>query len=259
MMKEQVVRRFAEIFGQDPELLVYAPGRANLIGEYTDYNEGWVFPRALSMGTYLAVRCRNDTILRTVSPRFDAEDQVDLRDLQFQERLRWTRFVRGVAVLLIDRGCDLVGADILVDSELPVSSGLSSAAALELGIAIALTTLADHALDCVALARLGQQVENEIMGVQSGLMDQFAIVCGIADHALLIDCRTVTIDPIQIPATVRVRVLDRAVSRTLVGVPSTISDGKNVRRPCKHYKPFSHHYKHYAMSRLICSILVQHT
>ena len=119
--------------------------------------------------------------------------------------------------MLREIGCELPGAEVLIDSDLPIGAGLSSSASLELGIAVAFTTLADYAIDAATLARLGQRVENEIVGVRSGIMDQLAIALAIAGHALLIDCRSRATQPVPIPHDVRILVLDSAVPRTLAG------------------------------------------
>jgi galactokinase len=208
---------FARVFGAPPEVLVRSPGRVNLIGEHTDYNDGWVFPAALDLGTALAVRRRNDGVLRTIAPRLNGEDETHVDDLRPRNGPEWTRFVRGVTALLREIGCPIAGADLLIDGDLPLGAGLSSSASLELGVAAALMTLASYPIDRTALARLGQRVENEIVGVQSGIMDQLAVACGVAGHALLIDCRTFASEPVPLPPEVRMLVLDSAVPRTLAG------------------------------------------
>lgn len=208
---------FTTTFGSAPAVIVDSPGRVNLIGEHTDYNDGWVFPAALDIGTNIAARPRDDGTLQVVVKRFDGRDEAALDDLQPQAGPEWTRYIRGVAWMLRERGVPLVGADLLIDGDMPLSSGLSSSAALELGVAVALTTLVDTTIDRVELARLGQRVENEIVGVNSGIMDQMAVACGLADHALLIDCRSYAFAPTPIPPNVRVIVLDSAVPRTLAG------------------------------------------
>src|SRR5205823_4131413 len=119
------------------------------------------------------------------------------------------------AALLREVGCALSGADLLIDGDLPLRSGLSSSASLELGVAVALMALAGCPIDRKALARLGQRVENEIVGVQSGIMDQLAVACGVAGHALLIDCRSLAAEPVALPTDVRILVLDSAVPRKL--------------------------------------------
>jgi galactokinase len=208
---------FACVFGAPPDVLVRSPGRVNLIGEHTDYNDGWVFPAALNLGTVIAVRRRTDGVLRTIAPRMNGEDEAHVDDLRPRDGPEWTRFVRGVAALLHETGCPSAGADLLIDGDLPLGSGLSSSASLELGVAVALMTLAGCPIERTALARLGQRVENEIVGVQSGIMDQLAVACGVAGHALLIDCRTFVSEPVPLPPEIRMLVLDSAVPRTLAG------------------------------------------
>lgn len=216
-MREQISDRFRRRFGREPQVIVRSPGRVNVIGEHTDYNAGWVFPAALEQGTWIAAAPRPDRALQTVARRMGAEDSADLGDLRPLEREGWARYVRGVAWLLSQQGCPLSGADLLIDGDLPLGSGLSSSASLELGVAVALATLAGCSWEPKALARLGQRVENEIVGVNSGIMDQLAVACGVAGHALLIDCRSYEVEPVVLPASVRLLVLDSAVPRTLAG------------------------------------------
>ena len=147
----------------------------------------------------------------------NGEDEAHVDDLRPRDGPEWARFVRGVAALLRETGCFISGADLLIDGDLPLGSGLSSSASLELGVAVALMTLAGWPIEPTALARLGQRVENEIVGVQSGIMDQLAVACGVAGHALLIDCRTFATEPVPLPPEVRMLVLDSAVPRTLAG------------------------------------------
>jgi galactokinase len=213
----QTGERFAQRFGAPQELTVYSPGRVNLIGEHTDYNDGYVFPAALALGTVVAARRREDGVLHTVAARMDGEDTADLTDLRPAEGPEWARFVRGVAALLIQDGYALYGADLYIDGDLPLSSGLSSSASLEVGVAAALLSLAGTDLDRKALARLGQRVEHEIIGVQCGIMDQLAVACGVAGHALLIDCRTLDVRPVPLPPEAALLVLDSAIPRTLAG------------------------------------------
>ncbi|HOU41547.1 MAG TPA: galactokinase [Promineifilum sp.] len=212
-----LTERFTAAFGAPPQLIVRSPGRVNLIGEHTDYNDGWVFPAALDMGTVIAARRREDGQLRSVAARLGEEDAAPLTDLRPREEPGWTRYIRGVAALLLADGQPLSGADLLIDGDLPLGSGLSSSASLELGVATALLGLAGVAIERTALARLGQRVENEIVGLQSGIMDQLAVAGGVAGHALLIDCRSYAVRPVALPASVRVLVLDSAAPRTLAG------------------------------------------
>jgi galactokinase len=217
MTDEGLRERFRRAFDDRPQLIVRSPGRVNLIGEHTDYNDGWVLPAALDLGTDVAARARDDGILWVVAPRLHGEDRVPLDDLRPAEGPEWTRYVRGSAALIMESGCDLPGADLLIDSDLPIGAGLSSSASLELGVAVALLTLAGTSRAAVWLARLGQRVENEIVGVRSGIMDQLAVAGGVAGHAVLIDCRSLSVEPVPIPGRARILILDSAVPRTLAG------------------------------------------
>src|SRR6476661_9360311 len=115
MDERQLSDHFLRVFGAPPDVLVRSPGRVNLIGEHTDYNDGWVFPAALNLGTVIAVRHRNDGVLRTIAPRMHGEDEAQVDDLRPRDGPEWTRFVRGVAALLRETGCRIPGADLLID------------------------------------------------------------------------------------------------------------------------------------------------
>jgi galactokinase len=217
MTDQQLREQFDRTFGGQPDLIVRSPGRVNLIGEHTDYNDGWALPIALDVGTDVAARRRDDRILRIAAPQLAATDEMPVDDLRPRHGSEWTRYVRGIAALLRETGCQLPGADVLIEGDLPIGAGLSSSASLELAVAVAFAALAGHQVDGVALARLGQRVENEIVGVRSGIMDQLAIALGVAGHALRIDCRSLETEAVRIPPGVRILVLDSAVPRTLAG------------------------------------------
>ncbi|MET8151354.1 galactokinase [Actinoplanes sp. NPDC049668] len=209
--------RFERAFGAPADLIVYSPGRINMLGEHTDYNDGWALPAALDIGTDIAVRHRTHGLLRVHALRFDATDERPLTDLQPGDGPEWTRYVRGCAAVLRDAGHHLDGADLMIAGDLPLGSGLSSSASLELGVLAALLSLTGETPEPTELARLAQRVENEIVGVHSGIMDQLAVASGVAGHLLLIDCRSLDVDPVPLPADVRVLILDSAVPRTLAG------------------------------------------
>jgi galactokinase len=208
---------FSAVYGHSAVTVVRSPGRVNLIGEHTDYNEGFVFPAALDLGTTVAVRPRSDRQLNSYAARLGRADSAELDDLLSGDVPGWARYVRGTAALLLQSGIALPGADLLIDGDLPMGSGLSSSASLELGVAQALLTLAGRTLSVTELAQLGRRVENEVIGLRSGIMDQLAVAGGVAGHALLIDCRSYAMTPVAIPADLRVLVLDSAAPRTLAG------------------------------------------
>ncbi|MGB9723429.1 MAG: galactokinase [Chloroflexia bacterium] len=206
---------FRRHFGALPEVVAFAPGRVNLIGEHTDYNEGWVLPAALDLGTLVAARKRPDGRLRMVALRLAASDEAALAELRPPGGPGWSRYIRGVAALLVEAGCVISGADLLIDGDLPLEAGLSSSASLELGVALALASLAGCSIEPRALARLCRRAENEFAGVPCGIMDQMAVALGRAGHALLLDCRTLEIEPVPFPPEARLLIVDSGVPRAL--------------------------------------------
>ncbi len=178
-------------FGRAPQGSVRAPGRVNLIGEHTDYNNGFVLPIAINRYTTAAFARTGDHLIRIVSCEANGQVQFDLRDALQTGDLAWGNYCIGVAAGLIERGCELVGLDILLSSDVPVGSGLSSSAALEVAVAFALLAGAD-AVGSVPdreLALLCQRAENEYAGAPCGIMDQTIAVMGQAGKATLLDCK----------------------------------------------------------------------
>lgn len=181
--------KFLTRFGVEPRIFA-APGRVNLIGEHTDYNQGFVLPFAIDKRTLVAIAERPTGMLNVVSLTIDRSAQIDLNAPIASTDRSWTAYVRGMATVLARRGVRINGADVLIDSDIPFGAGLSSSAALEvaLGTAFAAVSQARVPLKDVALA--GQQVENEFVGVKSGVMDQLASALGREGHLVLIDCRS---------------------------------------------------------------------
>jgi len=212
---ESVADSFISAFGSMPAVVAEAPGRVNLIGEHTDYNEGWVLPAALTLGTAVAARIRSDRQLRVISRRLDAEDHADLDNLRPADGPEWTRYVRGMAQMLVDFGCEVPGAEVLIDGDLPLGAGLSSSASLELAVGAALADLAGDRIDPKKMAQLGRRAENEIVGVQTGLMDQLAVALGRKGHALLIDCRSLDAATVPVPGEARILILDTGARRSV--------------------------------------------
>ena len=190
-MKEKIYKRFQEIFGAEGEIGVYfAPGRVNLIGEHTDYNGGHVFPCALTIGTYGAVRKRNDNKLRFYSMNFEHLNVIEssLDDLTPRKNAGWTNYPKGVMWALREKGYEIpCGIDLMLFGNIPNGSGLSSSASVEVLTGYILNDLFDLGISNQDLAFLGQFSENNFNGVNCGIMDQFAIAMGKKDHAIFLD------------------------------------------------------------------------
>ncbi|MFD2334050.1 galactokinase [Cohnella sp. GCM10020058] len=188
-LREQFITRLGE--GESDIRIFAAPGRVNLIGEHTDYNGGAVFPAALTFGTTLLIRPREDRQLHLASTNFPQSRLVPADDLVFSEEDDWTNYPKGVVWELAQRGISLSrGYDILYHGEIPNGAGLSSSASIEVVTAFALLTLEGRKTDTVEIALWSQHAENEFVGVKCGIMDQFAVANGRKDHAILLDCDT---------------------------------------------------------------------
>jgi galactokinase len=206
---EALAHDFAARFGRTPR--VYrAPGRVNLIGEHTDYNDGFVMPMALDRSTWVAAAPRGDRTIVVRSKELDEEQTLDLDASPVGPTGRWTDYVRGVAMVL-----DSSGADMLIASDVPIGAGLSSSAALEVACASALVDLADGILDPTTLAQVCQRAEHEFAGTQCGIMDQMIACYGRAGHALLLDTRSLACTFVPMPSTVRVLVCNTMVRHEL--------------------------------------------
>jgi galactokinase len=186
-----------------------APGRVNLIGEHTDYNDGFVLPMAIDLECRVRSRRRDDGAVRAVSA--NAEGQVEAG----QEGPAWGRYVTAVASGLAERGRPAAGADLEIDSTVPVGAGLSSSAALEVAVALALCDVASFALSPLELARACQEAEQQASGVPCGIMDQLASISGRAGCAVLIDCRSLEVEPIPLPDDVAVVVVHSGLPRVV--------------------------------------------
>ncbi|HCX31409.1 MAG TPA: galactokinase [Blastocatellia bacterium] len=189
-------RAFRELYG-NPARLFSAPGRVNLIGEHTDYNDGFVLPIAIDRRTFVAAARRNDSQVRVHSFDLDQEATFDLRRRSIESK-DWLRYIEGVARLLQEMGFELAGADIAISSAVPMGAGLSSSAALELSIGLAFLRLAEREVDLVQLALASQKAEHLYAGTKCGIMDQLTVAFGQKDHALLIDCRSLEVTPIEL-------------------------------------------------------------
>ncbi len=201
MMNFQDFRQqFRQLYGNEPRLFS-APGRVNLIGEHTDYNDGFVLPMAIDRRTYVAIAPRNDRIVRCLSTEFDDQVEFEL-SADLKPANDWANHVRGIAACLLRDEFNLRGADLLIAGDVPLGAGLSSSAALEIAVGFSLLKISDYPidaeLDMVRLALAAQKAEQEFVGTQCGVMDQFISCLGIEAHALMIDCRSLEYEAVPI-------------------------------------------------------------
>ncbi|MCK6259162.1 galactokinase [Fictibacillus sp. KIGAM418] len=192
-MENQCLKQFKEYFpgNNDNVRLFFAPGRINLIGEHTDYNGGYVFPAALTIGTYMAIRQRNDGIYRLKSENFPLEVSVDIKQpIVYDKDDDWANYPKGVLQQLQKLDIPLSGADVLYVGDIPNGAGLSSSASIGMVSALGFSVLEKQELPMLELAKLCQQMENQFIGVNSGIMDQFAVGFGKKDHAVFLDCQS---------------------------------------------------------------------
>jgi galactokinase len=210
--------RFTERFGNDPApVMAVAPGRVNLIGEHTDYNDGFVLPMAIGRAAVVAFRGRADRLLRLHSVAFDVTKELDVDLLATPGDGEWYSYVAGVAWAFGSAGLEAPGLDAVVDGDVPLGAGLSSSAALEMATARALAAAGSAEWDPVRMAKLGQKAENDYVGMNCGIMDQFASAVSRAGHALLLDCRSLETRPVPVPEGAAVVVMDTGARRSLAG------------------------------------------
>ena len=230
-----IVERFRERFGGTPRLY-RAPGRVNLIGEHTDYNDGFAMPAAIEFYCWVAIGSGQDHVLSIYSEEFSSSAEADLTSPAHEPTKSWSDYPIGVALQLEKAGFRLRGANLLVESEVPMGAGLSSSAAFEVATALALAEQSGSlpggspgaAPDRVQLARLCQKAENEYVGARVGIMDQFVALHGQKDHALLLDCRTLTFESLAIPDSVKL-----VISNTMVKHELASSEYNRRRADCE--------------------------
>jgi galactokinase len=211
---DSLAERFEQAFGAKPRIF-RAPGRVNLIGEHTDYNDGFVMPSAIGFYTWIAASPRSDKILRVRSEEFHETLDLSLQDLAGPPRRHWSDFVRGVAAVLLDRDYKVKGANLIIEGQVPIGAGLSSSASLEVATAFALLSASQRDADPLELAKLCQRAEHEFVGTRCGIMDQFIAVFGQVDHALMLDCRSLQAEALSIPHDVRLVICNSMVKHDL--------------------------------------------
>ena len=198
---KQLEQKFQEVFGVPAEKQFFAPGRVNLIGEHTDYNGGNVFPCAIDKGTYGLVKKRDDRKFRMYSENFADLGVMEftLDELTNDKKHDWANYPKGVIKMFLEAGQKIdSGFDILFSGNIPNGAGLSSSASIEMLTAIVLKDLFHLSIDPVEMAQLGKKTENLFIGVNSGIMDQFAVAMGKKDHAILLDCNTLKYDYVPV-------------------------------------------------------------
>lgn len=215
-IREQVLQTFRQTYGTEPTLLVRAPGRVNLIGEHTDYNDGFVMPMAINRAVWLALRPRDDFQVRIQSLDFAEPIEFSL-EAYGKATLSPAEYVKGVAYVLQAEGYQLTGFEGILKGDVPIGAGLSSSAAFELAIARAFMALGDYDWHPAKMALLAQKTENHWIGVNSGIMDQMISASGKAHHALLIDCRSLETEALPLPEGTAVVILDTTTRRELGG------------------------------------------
>lgn len=212
---------FKQEYDREPAGVWSAPGRVNLIGEHTDYNEGFVFPFAINRRTYAAVAPRQDNMICVASSFSKETFQIAISDIHQDEKNGWAAYPFGVAyaVAKLSGKSQTQGFDIFIDSDVPVGAGLSSSAAIECAVGLALNELWNAGLDKKALAKAGQLGENEIVGAPTGIMDQTASLFGELDHAVFLDCRSLEAKAIELgfaDAGLELLIIDTKVAHRLV-------------------------------------------
>jgi galactokinase len=213
---EQMKQKFRAMRGEDARVF-RAPGRVNLIGEHTDYNDGFVMPAAIDLYTWVAAAPVEGRRFLIRSENFSEAAEFDLDEPAPRPRGHWSDYARGTVVELERAGYGLRGASLLVESEVPVGAGLSSSAAIEVAVALAMLAVAGLTIDRVELAKLCQRAENEFVGARVGIMDQFVSCNGHAGHALALDCRSLDYRLVPLPENVRLVIANTMVKHELAG------------------------------------------
>jgi galactokinase len=217
--KQTAAEGFLSRYAQSPDGVWSAPGRVNLIGEHTDYNEGFVLPFAIDRRTFAAISLREDGLARVASSFSEEVVEIQLDQISKESVAGWSAYPLGVAWALMQSGASARGFNLFVDSNVPVGAGLSSSAAIECSVALGLNELWGVGLEDTALAKIGQLAENEIVGAPTGIMDQTASVFGVLDHVVFLDCRSLVAEAIPLGLKqngLEIVVMDTRVSHRLV-------------------------------------------
>ena len=200
-LQEELAQSFNKRFGYDPAKLYFSPGRVNLIGEYTDFNGGHVFPAAISVGTYGAIAPRDDNQIRTYSANYPEAgiQTITVTDLALRPYDTWIKYLRGVMTVMAEAGYPVTkGFDLAIVGDMPTASGLSSSASLEILLLNMLQDMMGYQIDKLTIVKLGQAVENDYLGLKTGIMDQFAVAFGEDEQGIFLDTNTMAYE--MVPA-----------------------------------------------------------
>lgn len=214
----KTAQAFEDQFGYKPDTIVQAPGRVNLIGEHTDYNDGFVLPCAINYETVISCHKRSDNLVRVIAVDYNNEQDEFLLNPSIEKHpnYQWANYVRGVIQYIVKYSEDIRGVDLAISGNVPQGAGLSSSASLEVAIGKMFQVLYDLPFDGKKIALIGQEAENKYVGCNCGIMDQLISALGQAQHALLIDCRSLEALPISIPKDLAVVIINSNIKRGLV-------------------------------------------
>jgi len=234
--KEFVEHTFFQRFGKEPTFVALAPGRVNILGEHVDYNDGFVLPAAIDRATYVAFSPADSSAEKSTIVAVDFCEETAFTPVGIPHKIgadglplaEWATYPAGVAWALNDAGLSTPAMDAAFASDVPRGAGLSSSASVEMAFTVAWSTLGGWSLPPMQRALLGQKAENKYVGVNCGIMDQFASACGVANHLLLLDCRSLEWKPLPIPENVAIVIADTSVRRKL-----TVSGYNERRQACE--------------------------
>lgn len=208
---------FSQEFNSTAEIVCHGPGRVNIIGDHTDYNDGFVFPAAINYGTTIAASKREDKIVKVYAHDCDAQtNEFPLNDATFDQEMMWTNYVKGTLLALMKKYPEINGANFVVTGNVPQGAGLSSSASFEIAILKTFSELYQLDLDGVTAALMGQEAENDFVGCNCGIMDQLISAMGQQGHAMLLDCKDLSFEDAPIPDDLAIFIVNSNVKRGLV-------------------------------------------
>lgn len=215
--QELAQQLFTEQFASSAEVVCHAPGRVNLIGDHTDYNDGFVLPAAINYGTTIAASARADNIIKVYAHDCDQQtNEFKLSEISFDQEMMWSNYVKGTLQALMSKYPDIQGANFVVTGNVPQGAGLSSSASFEVAILKTFTELYQLELDGISAALMGQKAENNFVGCNCGIMDQLISAMGQQDNAMLLDCKNLSFEDAPIPTDLALFIVNSNVKRGLV-------------------------------------------